>query len=762
MTDPQAAPLPIGDLNFFDNKLPSLFGGNYWVTVSHSAADSGGPVNTDPIPSAVQEFVVSAPQYQLPAGEIVSMHPAPATSGPFGENLPHVVLREPVLPWERKIGDGSEPVKPWLALLVLTEDEILGGLSSPTRTSSLSIGAFRTGETGIYKPTPSLEADVDPTATCNFIELPVGTFTSVMPRLTELPFLAHCRQAHIGDKAAQGLDPDGFFSIVLANRFPAAPPAGTAAIKNIVHLVSVEGLEALLVADPDFKGCTSVALVSLASWTFQCQSDFPLDFRNLAINLRDSKSLALTLPPPPAAVSPSGADSEVASRLSHGFVPLAYQTRTGESSFAWYRGPLVPKITQPLDRSAAGPFLTADSAMAYQAEFGVFDLSLAAAWEAGRAAALADPMFGQRLLDFRRRAHRLTDQLHYQLESDSFSADQISSLSTDTSVEDEFILKLKADMVASVGSTATSRIGPTVLRQAAAAPADPKDAVQAFLATPGVDTLIADLVSDDLAAIGQWLARLLLLYPLPFNLLVPDSAMAPPESLRFFYVDNNWTNALLDGALSLGLESSRHTFFHTTTRDLLQKAAEEAAQDMRAAITGADPPAAEASANVITGVLIRSALVSGWPTLTVRPWLSGTDMLRILRMDRLSPTTLLCLFWGVPTTIEISEPQEGLQLGVDQDGFATLRNITGSGPTFGAQTSLLQVYEPDKTKEMEEKNPFCARAIGDRTLDIGKLVATLGAKLTPAGQPPVSLTPAQFALQMIKAPEAIRFNTASS
>ena len=50
----------------------------------------------------------------------------------------------------------------------------------------------------------------------------------------------------------------------------------------------------------------------------------------------------------------------------------------------------------------------------------------------------------------------------------------------------------------------------------------------------------------------DWLTRLGLLEGVPFNYLVPDEAMLPPESLRFFYLDPNWTSALLDGAMSIG------------------------------------------------------------------------------------------------------------------------------------------------------------------------------------------------------------------
>src|SRR5437660_137777 len=40
----------------------------------------------------------------------------------------------------------------------------------------------------------------------------------------------------------------------------------------------------------------------------------------------------------------------------------------------------------------------------------------------------------------------------------------------------------------------------------------------------------------------QWLGRLRLLYGVPFTNLVPHSMLLPKESIRFFYVDRNWTD----------------------------------------------------------------------------------------------------------------------------------------------------------------------------------------------------------------------------
>ena len=46
-----------------------------------------------------------------------------------------------------------------------------------------------------------------------------------------------------------------------------------------------------------------------------------------------------------------------------------------------------------------------------------------------------------------------------------------------------------------------------------------------------------------------WLARLRLLEGVPFSYLVADEQLLPRESIRFFYLDRAWTDALVQGAL---------------------------------------------------------------------------------------------------------------------------------------------------------------------------------------------------------------------
>ena len=54
----------------------------------------------------------------------------------------------------------------------------------------------------------------------------------------------------------------------------------------------------------------------------------------------------------------------------------------------------------------------------------------------------------------------------------------------------------------------------------------------------------------------SWLGRLRLLEGVPFANLIADAELLPPESIRWFYLDRRWTDALVQGALSVGTVNS--------------------------------------------------------------------------------------------------------------------------------------------------------------------------------------------------------------
>lgn len=174
-----------------------------------------------------------------------------------------------------------------------------------------------------------------------------------------------------------------------------------------------------------------------------------------------------------------------------------------------------------------------------------------------------------------------------------------------------------------------------------------------------------------------WLRNLQLLTGVPFNYLVPDAAMLPAESIRFFQVDTGWVDCLLDGAYSLGGNAIAGPQAAVDQPGVLDAARARAAQ-VRPELIGA-PAELAPPAKVMSGFLLRSSLVSGWPGLEILGYAdaAGAEPLTILRLERVSATLLLCLFDGLVSRLDLQEPGEGIHFGVEDDGTKELRYADG-------------------------------------------------------------------------------------
>jgi hypothetical protein len=204
--------------------------------------------------------------------------------------------------------------------------------------------------------------------------------------------------------------------VIVSNRTTDCQPQspGGAGTLNIAHLVSLEGLGQYLpsAANPNplqsLPNIERVRLVSLASWTFSCVSE-GLNFRDLmqALDVGLPQLSSTTSPPnfsPPAASPPVDPEAVVQAAYQLGYVPLDYLTMQGEQTVAWCRGPLVPFAAT---RTQRPPFTSADAAKIYDENTGMFDLSVAVAWQIGRLLALADKEFSVALLNWQREVNYL-------------------------------------------------------------------------------------------------------------------------------------------------------------------------------------------------------------------------------------------------------------------------------------------------------------------------------------------------------------------
>ncbi|QJB37996.1 hypothetical protein HF324_09085 [Chitinophaga oryzae] len=752
--------IPVGDIKLFDNYIPSIEAGNYFITVRQPVYNDSTQLDTDGV-DAVQEFTVTAPQFFIDKAQVVGMYPAPGSSGKYSEVLPNIVLKDAGLPWERGM---DKPGTPWLALMVFQETELNDGDDTGDKSTTTTVAAFQQGQSGVLMPKITREDDIDPKSSCKTISMSVDVFQKIAPGLDELSYLSHIRRINTDNCAIGGINEHGLFSVVAANRFCLSPESQQTQLKNIVHLVSLEGMEEYLHPKVDLSSYSGVVLLSLASWTFQSQAD-GYSFRMLAENLVNSEKngnavdpslLWLRLPVP--ANTNTNMNAVVRQRISDGYVPLPWQTRSGESTFAWYRGPLTPLLPAP----STTHYPTADAALIFDKTHGIFDVALAAAWETGREIALADAAFLRKVTDFRQQMNLIADKLMHRATSPHFTSQAIADTDPRSTVQERLRSLLTPQLIKDIGNTASQMPGKraTVTRAKTAAP-DPQLQLSTFFGRKDVQERLQQLAADISGELSDWLAKVKLLYPVPFRKLIADERMLPNESLRFFYVDLNWLNAAIDGAMSFGITSGKNQLLHDIVMPGIRAAAQQKAGMIRSRITGrqtadTQPP------DVMSGFLLRSDMVKAWPTLVIRARDASDNSLNIIRTDHLAPNVLLCIFSGVPDNVTLSEPAETLCFGVDDEGYAVIRNIVAGDTALGQQLGTVQV------RDLSGKQQYCMRAPGSHVLNIAPedpngLVQTLQRSMTSLKTPPPNgqLTAGTLALQMMKSAEAVVFQSQS-
>ncbi len=766
-------PVNPGEIQFLDNFVPTLDPGQYTVTVAQALAldptASGTPPADFPPPgySSSLTMTVGGAGLALQPSDIYSIYPPDKSEADYTQVLPHIVLRTRTVPWEVQLDTTSATV-PWMALMIFADGDII-------TTQTLPLAQAQQTPSGTLAPQVPAGEAANTTAPVTVIDISGATFSSLAPRLSEVPFLAHCRQVNVVNKE-DGLS-TGWFAAIIANRFPVVPQ-GAAKARLTAHLVSIYGLDPYLTSPtPQLPSTvTNVRLLSLANWSFTCDQANGLDFRALMTNLAvppagtaagDSSYLLLKLPTN-AAASGSGTvnfndaiHQAVGSTLANGYVPVPYRTRQGDAVTAWYRGPLCPT---PTPRLKLDPITIGGEAMTYDQASGMFDQSYAVAWETGRLLALSDRAFATNLLEWRGKGQHLLNQLYFNIQQNPALAGTMDQPSNNANVQQlrsllepnvlattTFLPYVSTAFAKTVGITVPTL--PTVpLPAEAGPPSTPvtpavSAGLSAVMSQPWVATALQSLQQAQLDVIAEWLGRMCLLNGVPFNNLVPDARMLPAESIRFFYIDQTYLDAMVDGAISVGVHSSRDTQYNQIMYRILRDAVNTVVMTLRAELLGIPPSPAGVSGSM-GGFLLRSAAVSGWPGLEVKAYQASTTaggattVMPALRIDRLAPDVLFALFPAVAGRIELSEPQEGLRFGVVDGATAAtkaieLRNVSATG-TPGAELGFTATPAYRGTPGV---------------FDVTSTLAAIGQKAASLA----SIGPAGFAVQMVKSPEQMVF-----
>lgn len=400
---------------FADAVVPGLAAGEYEVEVTQAIAGDIGKPGRHEFRHA-QPIRVTGPHFGLGPDDVFSVHPPAGSDADWSGYLPSVVLSQRGLPWvieiraDERIPGGEAPVNapvPWCAVLLSTPEEIAAGdpqaAVSPTGARQILLTDYLNPPAGVRGPAFTQqriarflqEHPADFTVTT--IDVPAAVFSRIAPSLQDARLLAHTRTVRDDVRALVDAQAAGDYAVVIGNRLAAGSDSGV----YIAHLVSLEGFEDAL-PPAHTGGADRVRLLSLTGWTFTSRDIGP-GFADVMRNLEagplkmpdalggatgpDVRADACADADPSDPADPQDPAELIRKALALGYTAADYRTRLGERTVAWYRGPLLPVVMKP---NPQPPFEDAEAALVYDPDTGMFDVSFAAAWQAGRLLALAD------------------------------------------------------------------------------------------------------------------------------------------------------------------------------------------------------------------------------------------------------------------------------------------------------------------------------------------------------------------------------------
>ncbi|KAI1819783.1 hypothetical protein F4861DRAFT_111065 [Xylaria intraflava] len=552
-----------------------------------------------------QKFSVDAPQFSLPSGSVYSVYPPPGYSDDH-HILPHVVLSDPHLPWERMGSPASEKgghkdkrnKVPWLALFTFTTEELkladnsLDG-KSYKQTSTLAVNMEVNELKKIRNVASPISNDMSSKAgdaRGDFIFMKPELFQNLFstyddnnkrqdsnkPETTHYKYLSHVREINTAGMAVAGVEEVGIFSIVVGSR--SGPLDNTAPVSVSVHLVSIEGVEDMgsMPTSKDF-----VALCSLHSWNYTVMPPGMVNVHEAFDTI--GSTLGVLRPPDSVmtALDKGGKlEQRIASRLRDGYSLLRYRTQTGEQTVALYRGPLTPTVVEPSKTVAKACSNSGQDLQILDREVGIMDISYSSAWNLGRTLAVGNQAFAAALFRLRTAIHTQTMK-ELKIEAVRSSGGPGSHRSRTDVLNDlkETVEHLGGLHVGAPGHVSSPhfRIGPPrkrwqrprlTRRQYPSLHYNSKQIKDKYLETAiqvaldlakATDGTVYDEtntpVSTDWMIVLAFVLDRMFLSGVPAHYLISDPTHVPPERLRFFHIDSSWVDAMIDGVLSLANHS---------------------------------------------------------------------------------------------------------------------------------------------------------------------------------------------------------------
>ncbi|KAI5836922.1 hypothetical protein DFP73DRAFT_620666, partial [Morchella snyderi] len=589
---------------------------------------------------------------------------------------------------------------PWLAVLSFTADELAiapadlaaGGIfdatsltkpvvQTATMTVSMSVAdVLKTTATAspiaVVAADPAEQVAASTTMT-DAVFLPAALFAALFTStdaagvqvadVDRYKYLSHARSINTtGMAAASQAGDSGVFSVVLSHRTGPVDSTATQPAPVIVHLVSIEGVPGMtfpLAADIRY-----VAMTSLYSWTYTC---LPPNADNIYQTLEALGAGLGLLRPPDAIITAAAAAADAADAAADvaagdGYTLVRWRTQTGEETSALFRGALTPTA---VPRPLISPWTSlSNSGMDLQVldqEVGLMDITYSAAWQLGRTLGMADRAFVTALARVRGAIYDGAmalckgAALNGRIPGAYGSREEtlcglVKGVETLRGLPGGGRLHAPGGMLRRWRHGAVDipdlRFGGDSINPADFAANTVIVARQLAASTDGgVYNELNTPANTDWMTVLKWAVDRMYLAGIPAQYLISDRSHLPAEALRFFTVDRNWVDALLDGALSL----ANHT---VDTTDQVRIAIKTAINDYLTTPLPMPAPAVPYLPQVPSyGFLLRSQAIVQFPDLVVITSPLPATGTPLLRHENIADDTMLCLLDREPGSAAFSQ-----------------------------------------------------------------------------------------------------------
>lgn len=548
--------------------------------------------------NSLQQFKVIESPWTLDESAIHSVYPPPGHSD-YSNVLPHVVFNNASLPWSMSPSDSEgESSAPWIGLLTFTEDELTASdaalsaqlsplTNSPTFTKLLTVSQLNdllwnglASSSIAYSDANSTDKTTVQTAFVSanlmrgiFGRTHAGGFT--LDRFKPMCNVRSVETSGMTNRAGNGQEQ---FSTVIGVR--TGPLDNDAPVAVHAHLVSLYGLLENVNADP--MNQRPAALVSLYSWSYTCVPSAGASlhalFRGIGSDVQPLRAPDVLLNQASSGTVQS--DDWAKNRILGGYSLLDYRTSDGDPTLAFHRGPLTPFKPAVVDFPPSD--YGTDLAIA-DTFTGILDLSFQLAWELGRLLMANDRSTSAALMRLKRDCHCdsmnvaktvavQSSQLHsppneiiYIAGKDALNAlpNSLMSLNKFKPTDGSIVSGRWGKQQGFQAARETFAFQAKAVQQAYVRDLQNTQA-QFSRALPSKNKMLRDSapasncfnelncpMSADYAKLLTWCMDAWYLQGIPFHYMLPDPGFTPKESIRTFYVDQNWFKVFFDGAFSV-------------------------------------------------------------------------------------------------------------------------------------------------------------------------------------------------------------------